>query len=278
MSIKKPKLHNNPLSWVEPKRVEIIGIKLSDVQQIAPSKLKENPLNSAFFKEESADYFDQLREDIEKRGIIVPLIAKTDDTLLAGHNRLQVARDIGLKSVPVQYVIDDLPAEAEREFIIKDNLFRRHFSTVEWINLYKQLYPDFDGQIQQETRGGGQKWNKTEHSVLFDGKRPDGKLTAQKIASDTGQKISAVQKQLSKYRKEIVKPTVVKPTAANPATKRELISSPINAEVIEEVDEILGGIEKKLRKENQKTIQLALKKIDQIKVRLENMLEKMIAE
>jgi ParB-like chromosome segregation protein Spo0J len=201
--MKRPKLHNNPLSWVETKQVEIKGIKLSDIQFIAPDKLVENPLNSMFFKEESSDYFQKLRADIEKRGIIVPLIAKRNDMLVAGHNRLRIAKELHLENVPVQYILDELPDDSEKEFIIKDNLYRRHFSSAEWIELYRKLYPDFDNQIIQERRGGGKKWSKTEYSVLLQ-QEMDNRLTAEKIANDTGQKLSAVQKQLAKYKKNLL--------------------------------------------------------------------------
>lgn len=260
MSVKKPKLQNNPLSWVETKKVEIQGIRLSDVQYISPSRLKPNPLNQDFFREESTEYFANLRNDIGERGIIVPLIAKKDNILLAGHNRLRLATELGLENIPVQYVLDTLPQKSEQEFIIKDNLFRRQFSTSEWIVLYKKLYPDFDEQIQQETRGGGLKWSKTEHSVLLDSEAST-RLTADKIAKDTGQKVSAVQKQLSKYRKEIKEvPT------KNIATKS---NNAVNAEIVEEANEALQKIEQRLKKESEKTIRQVLKKLEILKGKLE---------
>jgi ParB-like chromosome segregation protein Spo0J len=305
--MKRPKLHNNPLSWVETKQVELKGVRLSDIQFVPPSKLKANPLNVAYFKEESSEYFDKLRNDIKERGIIVPLVAKTDDTLLAGHNRLRVARELGLDNVPVQYVLDVLPEEAERGFIIKDNLYRRHFATAEWIELYKKLYPNFDEQIQQETRGGGRKWttlknaeknveevqdeggqNKTERSVLLSDGRA-GRITAEKIAKDTGQKISAVQKQLTKYRKETL-------TTNNKAGNKEqrgktmsgsvpaLKASPLqkikaseirangkgvpNTALVNEVAAYFASLEKTLKTEQPKTIQHILQKVERFQKKM----------
>jgi uncharacterized protein YbcI len=260
MSVKKPKLQNNPLSWVETKKVEIQGIRLSDVQYVSPSRLKPNPLNQDYFREESNEYFNQLREDIEKRGIIVPLIAKKDNTLLAGHNRLRLAKDLGIENVPVQYVLDTLPIASEREFIIKDNLYRRQFSSAEWIGLYKKLYPNFEEEIHQETRGGGMKWNKTEHSVLLE----DTRLTADKIARDTGQKVSAVQKQLSKYRKEVTTPTIGQ--KGNSTKKVSL-----NPEVVSEANSLLKQVEESVKREGEKTIRQVLKKLDALKAKLEKL-------
>jgi hypothetical protein len=272
--MKRPKLQNNPLSWVETKQVELKGVRLSDIQFVSPAKLKVNPLNVSFFKEESGEYFQQLREDIEKRGIIVPLIAKKDDVLLAGHNRLRTARALQMENVPVQYVLDELPANAEQEFIIKDNLFRRQFTSAEWIELYKKLYPDFDEQVHQETRGGGRKWNalheeknKTEHSVLLTEKH-GSRLTAEKIAQDTGQKLSAVQKQLAKYRKESRANGKV-PAATNVPAGKSLQNG---AEVLEEVNSFFDGLERKLKKTDHKTIKTTLKKIDAFKSKVEKMI------
>jgi hypothetical protein len=266
---------------METKKVEIQGTRLSDVQHISPLKLKTNPLNSDFFHEESDTYFDRLRADIQERGIIVPLLAKKDDTLLAGHNRLRVASELGLETVPVQYVLDTLAENAEREFIIKDNLYRRQFSTAEWIHLYKKLYPEFDTQIQQETRGGGQKWSKigskTEHSVLKGGTSPAPvapRLTAQKIADDTGQKLSAVQKQLTKYRREIE--TVAaseKPIKTKKTLLVDILSVPATRlTIVQETDEFFHKIERLAGKENPATIRQVIKKITSLKQKLEKLL------
>ncbi len=275
MSTKKPKLQNNPLSWVETKKVEIQGIRLSDVQYVSPSKLKPNPFNQDFFREESAEYFNNLRKDIQERGIIVPLISKRDDTLLAGHNRLRLAQELGLENIPVQYVLDALPKNAEQEFIIKDNLFRRQFSSAEWITLYKKLYPNFDEQIQQETRGGGLKWSKTERSVLLEQEDIANRLTADKIAHDTGQKVSAVQKQLSKYRKEIKENTTQSKTSTakkNGTQKSSTQKNVVNTVLVEETSEVLGKLESKVKQENEKTIRMVLKKVESLKVKLEKLL------
>jgi hypothetical protein len=281
MSVKKPRLQNNPLSWMETKKVEIQGTRLSDVQHISPFKLKQNPLNSDFFREEGDDYFERLQNDIQERGIIVPLLAKKDDILLAGHNRLRVALKLGLETVPVQYVLDTLAESAEREFIIKDNLYRRQFSTAEWIHLYKKLYPDFDHQIQQETRGGGQKWakaaSKTEHSVLLgDESLPSTpqRLTAQKIADDTGQNLSAVQKQLTKYRKE--KGALGTSEQVLNAKKKSLLdkqpTKPPKSTILEESVSFFLSLEKNVEQENPAVIRQIIKKIDALKQKLERLL------
>lgn len=183
------------------------GLRLSDVVQEPLNKLHANPLNEQLFDREETAYFEQLCADVQERGVLVPLIAKADGTLLAGHNRLQAARQIGLKVVPVQYVEEQLNADAERKFVINDNLLRRQLSNEQRIKLYQVLYPNFDARIrnaagrpQKSTTKGHQKNNVD--SVHISNNDETAPLTAADIARDTGQSLTAVQKQLQRRKKE----------------------------------------------------------------------------
>lgn len=122
-------------------------IILSDIKKISVNKLKKNISNDKFFRTETGKYFDDLATDIQKRGILVPLIAKKDGTLLAGHARLLVAQGLGIKMVPVQFVEQDLSPDAEVEFIIKDNLLRRHLAPDERFELYRTIIKNFDERV-----------------------------------------------------------------------------------------------------------------------------------
>lgn len=165
------------------------SIAMSEIKKVKPTELYENPLNSSFFDPEAAEHLKKLKEDIQTRGILVPLIAKTDGMLLAGHNRLLVARELNLPLVPVQYVQEQLSEEGEREFIIKDNLLRRQLSTDQRISLYKRLYPEFEATFLNGVNKGGRT------------KKDDGnRLTIEKIAEETSQKPEAVKKQIQRFR------------------------------------------------------------------------------
>ena len=140
------------LDWIKDPKQDYIpsGIKLSELSYVSLTDLKHHPLNS-YFARESVDYFDTLREDIRERGIIVPLLAKKDGTLLAGHNRLIIAKELYLEKVPVQFVESKLSQLEERKFIFKDNLLRRQLSAKDKENLIKQLY---SYEITLDFRGG----------------------------------------------------------------------------------------------------------------------------
>lgn len=176
-----------------------------EIIYVKPAELKANPLNTSLFKRENDEYFSTLSQDIQTRGILVPLLAKRDNTLLAGHNRLEIAQNLGLKVVPVQYVDAALTEETEMEFVIKDNLLRRQLSFTERVELYRRLYPNFDERIMEEHRGGNRKGKQNGNATQsLPSTKHTSKLTAKHIAEDTGQKVTAVKQQINKYRKEII--------------------------------------------------------------------------
>lgn len=157
-------------------------MRLSPIKQVSLNKLKPNEANTQYFKAEGRKYFNELLEDVKKRGIQVPLIAKKDGTLLAGHNRLLVAQTLELEAVPVQYVIEDLSHEEEIDYIIKDNLLRRHLSHEEREELYRRLYKDFDQR------------------VMIKGVRGVG-VTAEEVVEKTGLNVKTVSRDLTMIRR-----------------------------------------------------------------------------
>jgi ParB-like chromosome segregation protein Spo0J len=189
----------------------LTGLRLSDVIQEVPKKLRANPLNSNFFSEETSEYFENLRQDVKERGILVPLVARQDGTLLAGHNRLRIAKELQLSLVPVQYVLDELSEDAERKFVINDNLLRRQLTGAERITLYRILYPNFDTRLNARTNGRPKVTDKSFSSKKGEGfplsdSENEKPLNAGIIARDTGQSRETVKKQLQQYKKEQVEP------------------------------------------------------------------------
>jgi len=162
---------------------EINGVKLTEINYVRIDELTENK-NNKIFKTETKEYFQRLTDDIKKRGIIVPLIADVDGVLLAGHNRLQIAKELNFETIPVQYVKGKLSDNEKSEFLIKDNVLRRHLTTQERFDLYRKLYPDFDEKIKVENRGGNtvnKGLNKGQES-----KSEKSSLTAEIISKKTG--------------------------------------------------------------------------------------------
>jgi ParB-like chromosome segregation protein Spo0J len=196
------------------------GVSLSAIKNMPVEEIQTNPQNTVFFVRESSEYFQRLREDIEKRGVVVPLLVRQDGVLLAGHNRLQIAREIGLRFVPVQTVLEELSERQEQEFIINDNLLRRHLSIEERIRLYKMLFPEFDEVLASGKRGGDKKSAEFKEKNQNDNvslKNPAAKKSstasttpkqantiqelAEKIATTTGQNVSTVKQQITRAKR-----------------------------------------------------------------------------
>ncbi len=75
------------------------------------------------------EQYDRLKEDVKKRGIQIPLIVTPDFKLLCGYNRLKIAKELDLKTVPV--IVKHITVDKLVEFAVKDNIVRRHLTLKE---------------------------------------------------------------------------------------------------------------------------------------------------
>lgn len=240
------------------------GLRLSDIVEVAIAAIKENPLNATFFRKENDEYFENLRNDIRERGVIVPLIVKKDNTLLAGHNRLLIARELGYSVVNVQYVENTLSASQEREFLIKDNLFRRQFSSSEWMVLYRTMYPNFEERMAMRGKGRpkkseGKKWDTvplSEETMPLD--------TAQ-IARETGQSHDAVRKQFQRGKKKALEQKHSKSTLVGTEKTIKSTTKSVNARLIttlqKNLEELLAA-NNETRKEAVTVLRKTLKELE----------------
>ena len=247
------------------------GVKLSVIQFVSTSDLKENPLSSDYFSELDGEDFEKLRDDIKKRGVLVPLICKQDLTLLAGHNRLKASLAIGLAKVPVQSVLGKLSKENEKLFIVKDNLLRRQLTGKQKKKLINELY----GQEILGAKHGGKRGNQHEKSQSKSGKSQ--MRLAKKIEQEIGIKEKTASRYMTEIRKEQPKnkPKVKQPTNEKQseklnklnATKQEIENKISQSkqecrDKILEIKEKYADKESKLvekKKEVEKKIKLATK-------------------
>jgi len=94
----------------------------------------------------------------------------------------------------VQYVLENLPDDEERGFLVKDNLLRRQLTNEQKIRLYKMLYPEFEERFLNPdvlTKAGRKS-------------KDDTSLTLEQVARETGQSVSAVKVQVKRKRDAIV--------------------------------------------------------------------------
>ena len=120
--------------------------------EVETKKLKEHPFNLETFKDTQGYDFDALKEDIRKNGIKTELHITPDYVVLCGHQRLKAAKELGLKTVPCKIVSGLKTEEQEKEYIIKDNLLRRHLTTEQRMLLFAEL-----SRIYEVGRGSASK-------------------------------------------------------------------------------------------------------------------------
>lgn len=73
------------------------------------------------------DTYDQMVEDIAARGVVVPLDITDDGTILDGRTRFRIARNLGIRRLPVRVVA---PAD-EFDYMLRAALLRRHLTVAQ---------------------------------------------------------------------------------------------------------------------------------------------------
>jgi ParB-like chromosome segregation protein Spo0J len=68
----------------------------------------------------SEEQLAQLKRSIQEFGFTNPILVDGGEGILAGHGRLEAARDMGLQQVPV-VVLDHLDEDQRKAYIIADN-------------------------------------------------------------------------------------------------------------------------------------------------------------
>ena len=83
------------------------------------SRLKPHPKNKEYFGDVQGEKYEEIKRSIEANGIRDPLKVLPDYTVIAGHQRLRVAAELGLAQVPV--VVCDIPVVDAEYLLIADN-------------------------------------------------------------------------------------------------------------------------------------------------------------
>lgn len=86
----------------------------------------------------------EMAEDIRQNGIATPLILARDYTILAGYQRWEIAKELGMTHVPaiVRHDIESDTVEAVA-FLIKDNLLRRQLNDVQVAKMIRLLKEEY---------------------------------------------------------------------------------------------------------------------------------------
>jgi hypothetical protein len=81
--------------------------------------------------------YQSLKSDIQKNGILVPIIRTEDGETIDGHNREQIAADLGITDIPVK-VVTGLGDEERRHMRIRLNAARRQLTAEQKRHLIRE--------------------------------------------------------------------------------------------------------------------------------------------
>lgn len=151
--------------------------------EIKTEVLKPYEFNKEFFEDIKGTDYEALKEDIKQNGIKVELHITKSNTILCGHQRWSIAKEIGMKEVPVKIVnIDESDDKKVKEYVIKDNLLRRHLSTEQKYILIATLSEVYEiGRGAKEFQGN--QYKSGEHAEVASTPQED---VLKKTSKDTG--------------------------------------------------------------------------------------------
>jgi len=90
--------------------------------------LKLYKFNEELFDLLKGSDYNALKRDIKQNGVKVELHILPDKTVICGHQRLCIAKELGMSHLRCKTVTDLDTPEKVREYVILDNLLRRHLT------------------------------------------------------------------------------------------------------------------------------------------------------
>ena len=172
--------------------------------KIKTNKLKPYKFNKEFFEDIRGTDYDALKEDIKQNGIKVDLHITKSDTILCGHQRWEIAKEIGLKEVPVKIIkIDEKDENKVKEYCIKDNLLRRQLSTEQKYILIATL-----SEIYEVGRGSKTKErDRTDEGKLKPKDAKVASLSEDDVLTKTAKDVGVAERTVARARqyKDLVK-------------------------------------------------------------------------
>lgn len=155
------------------------------MEKIPPQELKPYPLNKEFFDALPKSEYGALKADIERRGITNDLHITKGKTILTGHQRHKVALELGLPNVPCKIVdIDEADELAVKEYVIKDNLLRRHLKPEQRAVLEYELY-----KVHEKQPG-----KRTDKTSMQDAQRFEP--IHERLSKETGQNVATITRHI----------------------------------------------------------------------------------
>jgi len=125
------------------------GLKLSEILFWPLSRFKPHPKNEVFDSAKTQTYWRDLKRDILESGAIInPVIVLPDGTLMEGHSRIRIARELAeeghdLGPIPVRVVGSSITDEEAERRVYLGNLSRFELDENTRLSLYAKIWPGY---------------------------------------------------------------------------------------------------------------------------------------
>lgn len=98
----------------------------------------------------SPDRLEALTASIKKNGIRTPLIVDQSKVVVCGNNRLAIARNLGMKTVPVIY--RQIATDERADYAMRDNLERRQLTREQLTKALEPILEEARAEVAEEKR------------------------------------------------------------------------------------------------------------------------------
>lgn len=197
---------------------------------VAVSVLKPHPENQEYFDDISGNDYENLKSAIQIDGIRDPIIVSTDMTIISGHQRVRIAKDLNISQVPVIIYSDIVTEDDKVRNLISENFGRSKNSEAKQrkaIAKYVELVGYKNGEVGKNHDRSQECQNGTAE-----------KLSLDQIAEQLGiskrdlQRTLSIERNLTDSMKELLDSGVIGKTLAadcissmTPEEQEELVST-----------------------------------------------------
>jgi len=127
----------------------------------------------------------ELKASIQEKGILQPLLVDKEKRLIAGHRRLQAAKELGLTDVP-EHVIDTTQAGSATEIQLIENIQRKDLDPIEESQAYRNYLSKNNATIEQLSKAIGKTTDYVSRRVNLKNLEPEVETALQEKKIELG--------------------------------------------------------------------------------------------
>lgn len=193
---------------------------------VAVSVLKPHPENQEYFDDISGNDYENLKSAIQIDGIRDPIIVSPDMTIISGHQRVRIAKDLNISQVPVIIYSDIVTEDDKVRNLISENFGRSKNSEAKQRKAVAK-YVELVGSPH-----GGDRKSRDQNGLLNERLTLDQIAEQLDISKTELKRILSIERNLTDSMKELLDSGVIGKTLAadciasmTPEEQEELVST-----------------------------------------------------